>query len=285
VGRIGSTMVQTFNTLSIMQIRMTTATANLRNAESELFRIQQQRVVVVEGLGQGSAYAQALIAREAELVRRVADEHKDLAIAQQQNIIGYVGLGLNAIKVIPALFDLNKHLTQISWMSTQNWVWGGFTALNTLLTSNTIAAYALQAAIIAALAAGAKVATTTLLGTDPVQNAIENIVGGEDLLNLDIVNNLTNNLGNVIDAIDAANKGAEGYDANSALAQQNAAASQIIGGMNLSAQDIAESRKAGVNINQSFYGTIAADQLRRQMAQAAKSAGTELDEVEAGKYR
>lgn len=150
VARIGRTITSTYQTYTLMQTRVADRTRDVKDTQEDLIKIQERRIRVVSDLGATNAIALRLINEEERLTKRLTDERRGLKQAQDQNIVGYVGIGLQALAVIPNVVSLMRHIDLTRLYLGETWSYTGLTGLVT-------AAGAAKVSIL-----GAKVALSSL---------------------------------------------------------------------------------------------------------------------------
>jgi len=109
IASIGYTLTNIYKTHTLMQIRVADQTRDVRDTEIELFKVEAMRSQIVKDLGADSVYAMRLMDEEDQLTKRLVEEKRDLSQAQQQNILGYAGIGLEAFRLIPNLEAVYKN--------------------------------------------------------------------------------------------------------------------------------------------------------------------------------
>jgi hypothetical protein len=109
VARAGRAVTGVYQTYSIMQIRTADALRDVRDTEDDLRRVSELRIRVSKDLGENSVYALDLMEQERRLKEQLQQETMDYNRAQKENIVGYVGMGLAILDVVPAISDLYYH--------------------------------------------------------------------------------------------------------------------------------------------------------------------------------
>lgn len=121
VGSIGYTLSNVVKTQTLMQMRLSDETRDVRDATEELNRVQTLRKAVQEDLGVKSVYAQSLMVQENELTKRLASEKRDLHRAQISNIQGWIGTSLELVGVIPKIAYVSRDLNILRNILGESW--------------------------------------------------------------------------------------------------------------------------------------------------------------------
>lgn len=131
VARIGRTLTSTYTTYTLMQTRVADKTRDVRDAQEDLAAVQVRRTKVVAELGVNNAIAMRLMDEEDRLTRRLEEDRRGLKQAQDQNIIGYAGIALQALAVIPTMVSLKRHLDLTRLYLGESWSYAGLTGIVT----------------------------------------------------------------------------------------------------------------------------------------------------------
>lgn len=113
VARIGRTLTSVYQTHTLMQIRLADKTRDIRDIEGELAKTQEMRRKIVQDLGAENVYALSFMDEEERLTKRLVEEKRDLSRAQQENILGYVGIGLSIVDTIPSMVSIYQHASNL----------------------------------------------------------------------------------------------------------------------------------------------------------------------------
>lgn len=144
VARIGRTITSTYMTFTLMQMRVADKTRDVRDTQEDLAKIQERRIRVVKDLGANNAIALRLINEEDRLTKRLTDDRRDLKRAQDQNIIGYVGIGLQTLQIIPTMVALKRHIDLTRLYMGETWSYTGLVGLVTAAGKAKVALFGVQ---------------------------------------------------------------------------------------------------------------------------------------------
>lgn len=125
IARIGRTITSVYQTYTLMQIRVADKTRDIRDVSEDLADVEVRRKRVVADLGSTNAIALRLMAEEDRLTRRLTDDKRELKRAQDQNLIGYVGIGLQMFQIIPTMVSLKRHLDLTRLYLGEDWSYAG----------------------------------------------------------------------------------------------------------------------------------------------------------------
>lgn len=111
VGFIGRTMTRMWQAYNIAQMRVADATRDLKTAQEKVSTVQRQlNQMQNEGVKSGKDYYDL----QMQLITAQQDEKKaraDLSRAQQENIVGYVGMALQVNDILSRIISLDYHTT------------------------------------------------------------------------------------------------------------------------------------------------------------------------------
>jgi len=114
IGRIGRNVTQIWTAWTVGQIRLENASRNYREACEEVAKAQQEYNEYLEAFGEASIYTKEAYERLQEAIERQRDAEQQLQRAQQETIIGYIGIALqigDIIGTIPTMI-LHIHMLQ-----------------------------------------------------------------------------------------------------------------------------------------------------------------------------
>lgn len=210
VARIGKTITNTYMTYTMMQTRVADKTRDVRDTQEALASVQERRIRVVQDLGASNSIAMRLMGEEERLTTRLAEERRGLKQAQDQNIIGYVGIGLQALSVIPTMVSLARHIDLTRLYLGESWSYTGLSGIVTSAAAADVAILGVQTtlgALTAVLATGYAL-TLTIGGLVELGQAITDIETLQALLEekvgiiqdpLGAANDLLSDLGDIWD--------------------------------------------------------------------------------------
>ena len=136
VARIGRTITNMFTAYTVGQIRLELATKNYREACKEVAKAQQEYNEYLEAFGEASIYTEEAYERLQKAIEKQTEAEKELQRAQQETIIGYVGIGLQAAELTATIPTMIKHVNDFRIaLSTAN-----ITAKSLVTTLGTIGA-------------------------------------------------------------------------------------------------------------------------------------------------
>lgn len=130
VSGIGRTVMYMWQAHSIAQIRVADAQARYADSQEEVARLEEIRAHYADVLGEKSVYYQDLTEKLTRTRKREADALKEVNRAQRDNMIGYAGMTLRAVELIPQLHMIYYRLKIISDLGKAG-AGGGFGALLT----------------------------------------------------------------------------------------------------------------------------------------------------------
>lgn len=139
VAQIGRTITSTYLTYTMMQTRVADRTRDVRDTQEDLASVQERRIRVVKDLGANNSIAMRLMSEEERLTERLAEERRGLKRAQDQNIIGYSGIVLHALQVIPSMVALNRHIDLTKLYMGETWSYTGLSGIVTSAASAEVA--------------------------------------------------------------------------------------------------------------------------------------------------
>jgi len=131
VASIGRTITSTYQTYTLMQTRVADKTRDVRDTESNLADIQARRMQVVADLGANNAISLRLMNEEERLTKRLTEEKRDLKRAQDQNIIGYGGMALQLVGLIPKTVSAYQSLSSMKTLLGETWTYTGLSGIVT----------------------------------------------------------------------------------------------------------------------------------------------------------
>lgn len=114
VGRIGRSITQMWTAYNVGQIRVERATRDVEEAVIELSEAQQLHTRYLRDFGEESIYTIRAHERLENASQAEKDARERLATAQRDNILGYVGMGLQAGELIAVLPMLRMHLHMLT---------------------------------------------------------------------------------------------------------------------------------------------------------------------------
>jgi len=132
VAQIGRTVTSVYQTHTLIQTRMADKARDVRDTQEDLISVQERRIRVVSDLGANNAIALRLIGEEERLTARLTEERMGLKQAQDQNIIGYIGIGLQTLQVIPTMVRLNRYIDLTKLAMGETWT---YTSLSGIVTA------------------------------------------------------------------------------------------------------------------------------------------------------
>jgi hypothetical protein len=142
VGRIGTTVTSIFRTYTITQMRMGDIQRGIADTEERLNDIREKRIRIDAELGTGNAYSLRLMRQESDLSQKLIDQKRSLHYAQQQNMIGYAGITLQIIGLIPQAANLYRNFETLKLILGESWAMTALTgeagltgAITTIATS------------------------------------------------------------------------------------------------------------------------------------------------------
>lgn len=144
VATIGRTITNTYMTYTLMQMRVADKARDVKDTQEDLVKIQERRIRVVKDLGANNAIAMRLMNEEGRLTERLAEDRRGLKQAQDQNIIGYIGIGLQALAVVPSVVALARHIDLTRLYLGESWTYTGLTDLITSAGNAKIAVLGIQ---------------------------------------------------------------------------------------------------------------------------------------------
>lgn len=132
VGRIGRNITQMYQAYSIMQLRVSQASRTLNDSQNE-FILRQDEVnrLVSHGVTTGEDYVNAVVAMN-RASSQAKNAQSELAKAQQENIIGYVGIAMQISDIIATIpmFLMHIHMTRFAMQSSSIATGGAAAAQN-----------------------------------------------------------------------------------------------------------------------------------------------------------
>ncbi len=133
--QLGRTLTSVYSVYTLMQTRMQDKTRDVRDVGEELNRVQDQRLVLQRDLGTTNIYALSLMQQEERLTKRLAEEKRELKRAQDQNIIGYIGIGLQMMNVITTVVQMLTHFRNMQAITGGTWAFTALTNMGSILTT------------------------------------------------------------------------------------------------------------------------------------------------------
>lgn len=118
VGQMGKSIISMWQAYNIAQMRVADSARDLQLANTSVTILQDEmNRLVSRGVTTGEEYIDISL-RLADAKAKAAAASRDYSQAQQDNIAGYVGMGLQAVGLIGNLVDLAYHLSMIKRMHT-----------------------------------------------------------------------------------------------------------------------------------------------------------------------
>ena len=114
IGIIGRQIISIWQAHTIAMMRLQRAHEDVREAQEEVAKYQQEYNEAVRVFGEQSVYAQDALEKLTRAQKRLRDAQAEVARAQQENIIGYIGIAFQIAGMIPQFAMLGLHLTTLS---------------------------------------------------------------------------------------------------------------------------------------------------------------------------
>lgn len=113
IGRIGRTITSIFTSYTVGQIRLARAQKDVKEAQREVAEAQARYNRYLQVFGENSVFTQRAYEELQRAIERQKEAEQDLQRAQQETMIGYVGMTLQIGELIATIPTMIKHVNDL----------------------------------------------------------------------------------------------------------------------------------------------------------------------------